>query len=337
MKQKYQQLMKQIHVPNALNENVQELAHTTKLPYNRKWRFSIACVLALVVMGLSVARIHTPFAGFVMTACAEDLPIGNENGGIGIAWETAGENKCLFQIQGNSIQTLTLEIQGGVLLQNDTEVTEIRERYTPHTSYGIRLSQPYATLTVTANDKHTTKYLLTKEQLHLSQSEQGTPILVPQLAGDTRESMSGVYAVNTGHSRWLLFPVQDTHAISLSMPYGTSPNGTFHAGIDIPATTGTKILATADGTVSESGFDAKTGKYVVIDHGNGLLTRYHHCHNISVSTGTKVTAGTVIAEVGNSGISTGAHLHFEVRQYGVAQDPITYFDDTLRKQLYMQS
>ncbi len=344
MKQTYQQLMKQIHVPNVLNEKVQAIAYggsaKTNQPFWWKPAISIVCIIALLVGGFSFYYIHIPFGGFVMTACAADLPAANDNGGIGIALEKTGEKKdsCLFQIKGDGIQTIRLQIHGGVLLQDGTEgeVTEIQEPYSPNTSYGIRLYQEYATLTITANDKHTTRYLLTKEQLRLSQSEQGEEILVPKLTGDNRESVSGMYVVNTSHSRWLTFPVQDMHIISLSMPYGTSENGTFHAGIDIPATKGTNILVAADGVVLESGFDTTMGNYVVIDHGNGLVTRYHHCYDIYVSNGTKVTAGTAIATVGSSGMSTGAHLHFEVRQDGVAQDPITYFDDTLREQLHMK-
>ena len=104
-------------------------------------------------------------------------------------------------------------------------------------------------------------------------------------------------------------------------------------GIDIPADQGAVILAAADGTVAETGFDPAGGNYLVLDHGDGLTTLYAHCRNVDVKTGDTVKAGGMVAAVGSTGMSTGPHLHFEVRQDGEAQNPVAYFDSDLRDTL----
>ena len=95
-----------------------------------------------------------------------------------------------------------------------------------------------------------------------------------------------------------------------------------HTGLDIGAASGTDIYAAAEGTVLVSGWNAGGyGNYVVIDHGGGLTTLYAHCSSLNVSAGQKVSRGQVIAKCGSTGMSTGPHLHFEVRQDGKAYNP----------------
>lgn len=94
-----------------------------------------------------------------------------------------------------------------------------------------------------------------------------------------------------------------------------------HKGIDIVAPCSSDILACADGTVTEAGFEHSMGNYVVIDHGEGLKTLYSHCHELCVTQGEQVTQGQKIALVGNTGDSTGNHLHLEVHQNDQLVDP----------------
>ena len=89
----------------------------------------------------------------------------------------------------------------------------------------------------------------------------------------------------------------------------------------------------ADGTVTETGFDAARGNYLILDQGDGLTTMYAHCRNVDVQEGDTVKAGEMIAAVGCTGMSTGPHLHFEVRQDGEAQNPVAYFDSAIRDTL----
>jgi murein DD-endopeptidase MepM/ murein hydrolase activator NlpD len=99
---------------------------------------------------------------------------------------------------------------------------------------------------------------------------------------------------------------------------------TFHNGIDIAASTGTGVYVYASGTVIAVSQDNTLGKYIAVDHGNGLVTRYLHLSKFNVSKGDKVTTGDRIGSVGNTGYSTGSHLHFEVLKNGSYQDPWNY-------------
>lgn len=98
----------------------------------------------------------------------------------------------------------------------------------------------------------------------------------------------------------------------------------FHSGVDMAAPSGSSILAAADGTVVAATYNATMGNYVMIDHGNGLYTIYMHASAIYVSSGQSVSAGSTIAAVGSTGRSTGAHLHFSVRQNGSYVSPWNY-------------
>ena len=111
----------------------------------------------------------------------------------------------------------------------------------------------------------------------------------------------------------------------------TSPFGTryifgsysFHSGIDIGAWWGSDILAANSGRVMWVGWDPNGyGNYVMLDHGGGIVTLYGHASRVLVSTGDYVGRGQVIALVGSTGLSTGAHIHFEIRVNGVYQDPL---------------
>ena len=95
-----------------------------------------------------------------------------------------------------------------------------------------------------------------------------------------------------------------------------------HRGTDIPAPEGTPILAAHSGTVSISGWNNSYGNQVLPDNGAGLSTRYAHMTQTAVTAGEAVTAGQVIGYVGNTGDSTGNHLHFEVMQNGVRVNPM---------------
>jgi murein DD-endopeptidase MepM/ murein hydrolase activator NlpD len=94
-----------------------------------------------------------------------------------------------------------------------------------------------------------------------------------------------------------------------------------HEGIDVAGSVGTPVRAPADGTVVFSGLEGGYGHVLVIDHGYGLKTRYGHLSRIDVKLGEKVKRGQFIAAVGNTGRSTGPHLHYEVRVNGVADNP----------------
>ena len=117
---------------------------------------------------------------------------------------------------------------------------------------------------------------------------------------------------------------------SLTSTFGQriSPFGTgvadFHKGLDIANRLGTSIRSPAKGTVTFTGWDGGYGNCVVINHGNNVTTRYAHMDEIGVKIGQTVARGDKIGTVGNSGRSTGPHLHYEVRIAGVCVNPLRY-------------
>ncbi len=120
-----------------------------------------------------------------------------------------------------------------------------------------------------------------------------------------------------------IWPLPYTKVIS--SPFA-SRWGSFHGAIDISngSTHGKPIIASDGGVVEEANYHGSYGYYVLIDHGNGFKTRYAHCSKLMVEAGQKVAQGEYIANVGNTGYSFGAHLHFEVIKNGKLVDLLDY-------------
>jgi murein DD-endopeptidase MepM/ murein hydrolase activator NlpD len=97
-----------------------------------------------------------------------------------------------------------------------------------------------------------------------------------------------------------------------------------HEGLDISNRIGTPVIATADGIVSDTGRDSSHGNVVVISHRFGINSRYFHLNKVFVRAGQKVKRGDKVAEVGTTGMSTGPHLHYEVRVNGIPVNPVRY-------------
>lgn len=144
----------------------------------------------------------------------------------------------------------------------------------------------------------------------------------------SEEEQAEYTALRESAGKNMVWPVTDFKAIVTSFNPRANPGGEgapMHFGVDVEAPAGTDIFAVLDGTVSEAGFEASLGNYVMLDHGDGLATRYAHCRELFAEEGDVVEQGQVIAKVGSTGQSTGPHLHFEVRQDGVPQDPFDYY------------
>ncbi len=107
-----------------------------------------------------------------------------------------------------------------------------------------------------------------------------------------------------------------------------------HAGVDLTAPTGTPIYATGNGVVAVSGVQSGYGNVVKINHGFGYMTVYGHCSKLLVQAGDKVKRGDVIALVGNTGLSTSPHCHYEVRINNVPKDPLNFYKDGLSEEEY---
>ncbi|MCP4550080.1 MAG: M23 family metallopeptidase [bacterium] len=102
---------------------------------------------------------------------------------------------------------------------------------------------------------------------------------------------------------------------------------TYHPGIDIVAEMGTPVRSAGDGIVLVAGWNDEYGNFVLVEHGFGITTLYAHNSSLSVRKEDRVKSGDVIAFLGNTGRSTGAHLHFEVRRNGIPVDPKNYLLD----------
>lgn len=132
-----------------------------------------------------------------------------------------------------------------------------------------------------------------------------------------------------------IVPVADKDLSRVASGYGWRTHPIYriakhHDGMDFTAPTGTPVYATADGVVVVAkNYGSGYGKCIDIDHGYNYLTRYAHLHKINVKVGQKVTRGEIIGEVGNTGLSTGSHLHYEVRVRGEAKNPALFYHGDL--------
>jgi murein DD-endopeptidase MepM/ murein hydrolase activator NlpD len=98
----------------------------------------------------------------------------------------------------------------------------------------------------------------------------------------------------------------------------------FHNGLDISSAKGTPVIAPADGTVIKRGYDKYLGKFLKIDHGRKTITTYGHLSAFNVSPGQKVKRGDIVASMGNSGLSTGHHLHYMIKVKDRCVNPLHY-------------
>lgn len=131
----------------------------------------------------------------------------------------------------------------------------------------------------------------------------------PYVGGQFKWPVPGHYQISSPYG-WRIHPVLGTQR--------------FHDGIDIPTPQGTAVVAAASGEVIYAGWYGAYGNTVIISHGGNLTTLYAHLSNLSVGMGARVTGGQTIARSGNSGLSTGPHLHFGVRSGGEPVNPSSY-------------
>ena len=148
--------------------------------------------------------------------------------------------------------------------------------------------------------------------------EQQSAALAEQIRQAQQQSSSPAIVAPSG-SGVLGWPVSGPVTSGFGMRWGR-----MHEGIDIAVGMGTAVRAAAAGTVIYAGWMSGYGNLVVVDHGNGLSTAYAHNSSLAVGVGQSVSAGELVSYSGNTGNSTGPHVHFEVRVNGSAVDPLGY-------------
>jgi len=142
-----------------------------------------------------------------------------------------------------------------------------------------------------------------------------------------RASLSDWVAATTAPTLWpVMGPITGAFGARVDPFNG---EGAFHAGVDISCRYGQPIMAPADGVVTYAGFYSGYGRMIVVDHGNGISTRYGHLSGFAVTDGQSLRKGEVIGYVGMSGRSTGAHLHYEVRIHDTPVNPYKYLRTAL--------
>lgn len=161
---------------------------------------------------------------------------------------------------------------------------------------------------------------INSDHLMLGESDKGVDVVQ---ASENQEHIKTEEVVQVDDALQLQWPIDSQRITSAFEKRSLG----FHTGVDVAAASGSKIYAAEKGTVIYSGFKSTYGKLVIIHHENDVSTRYAHCSELLVEEGESVSKGDIIAYVGNTGRSTGPHLHFEVRANGEAVDPIDFFDD----------
>jgi len=146
-----------------------------------------------------------------------------------------------------------------------------------------------------------------------------------------RQMLQEMYAESAEHSSPLwnsefILPISGTGTSGFGVPrrYVKGGRVSYHHGEDLAAGKGTKVHATNDGIVLVAGFYAIKGGFVAIDHGAGVISLYFHQSKLLVAPGQKVAKGDIIGEVGTTGLSTGPHLHWEMRVNKIATDPMDW-------------
>lgn len=200
--------------------------------------------------------------------------------------------------------------------------------------YELTLNPTTETRTRTVTDPETgeeteEEYTVTILEVTLTATDLGVVV-----AGHMNEEQKEIYALyNETHGLtqqfYTLLNLYWYSYVSSYYGYRINPvtgQEQFHRGVDIAVPTGTTVLAAMDGTVTTATYDASYGNYVVIEDSNGYCTKYAHMDTLSVSAGQTVTHGTTIGTTGNTGSSTGSHLHIECLYNGEYYNPLFYFD-----------
>jgi len=191
---------------------------------------------------------------------------------------------------------------------------------------GKRPWRPFTQEIIVDQQEYGTQYITIPEEL--------SHLLAPEIRANEDIFLDGIYTQFTPEQHWdgiFQYPVTSTIVTASygdSRSYNEGPIEIFHTGIDFAGGIGTPILAPGGGIVVYSAPLELRGNTVILDHGLGIMTAYFHFSELSVNVGDKVEAGQQIGLGGNTGLSSGAHLHWDLRINGVAVDGLPWLTQT---------
>lgn len=210
--------------------------------------------------------------------------------------------------------------------QNDMDVLErLQKEQEELNALKVTLNEKINTLNAQKEEAKVLQAELNEKKKLLEKQEDELKAQADALIAEIKKLQDEKKIYEGGAFTW---PCPSSHYITYSFGYRYHPlYGTwkFHTGIDISASTGADIIAAASGKVILAQWYQGYGNCVMIDHGSGIVTLYGHCSALCVSQGQEVQRGQLVARVGSTGVSTGPHLHFEVRLNGEYVDPLGYF------------
>ena len=154
-------------------------------------------------------------------------------------------------------------------------------------------------------------------------------LLDPDVVAEDRALRESVQRVRSPERLWdgyFRVPADGviTSTFGLRRAYNGAEPTDYHSGIDFAAPLGTEVVAANAGVVAWTGETERRGRGVIIDHGHGVFSSYWHLASIGTTPGAPVAPGTIIGRMGNTGLSTGSHLHWEITVYGVPVDPLPW-------------
>ncbi len=289
-------------VANAIIENTDNIVSGTAITVNGNIiaRTEKVDVTAL----LESARVRFDFDGNCMSDFVDDVATVD---GFYLANEIVSEEEIVSIINSLSVETVyTVSTDTETSYKTTTIKNSSMERGTSSVITQGQKGLIRKSETVTyVNGSEITRTVNSQEVVR-------EPIDRVVEIGTAKRVISGAKTVSG-----LNFPLP-SGVWQVSAYYGDGRN---HQAIDLRAPSGTSIYAVSSGTVVSAGWDGNYGKSIVIDHGNGIKTRYAHEKDIFVSVGDTVSAGEVIGTVGKTGNATGNHLHFEIIINGTRIDP----------------
>lgn len=239
--------------------------------------------------------------------------------GLGISGASA-------QAATNVSNPYSIQVESAMLPAYNLMMDQYLTQYTP-VSEKLVYAAPYSYIQPTAQT-------ITHEPALMGLTARTTllPFLPPQIQdpnpAETHEAELQSTEVEEPTEEGLLSFITPVNNPRISSSFGMR-GGRMHQGIDYAVPNGTPIMAAEKGTVTYSGWESGYGNFVIIDHGDGIQSRYGHASKLLVKEGESVDQGQTIALVGSTGHSTGPHLHFEVMTQQKHRNPIAYVNHDL--------